>query len=110
MGASPVTDNVAGYTGVDASQQTETLGMDQVHATGIGELGGGQVGRLPSVSGMGSSGTGLIDQVNTNPYVSATGIGTLGSNELTQRQGPGASLYATGMGSLGSSGPRNGSE
>lgn len=110
VGASPATDNVAGYTGVDASQQSETLGMDQVHATGIGELGGGQVGRLPSVSGMGSSGTGLIDQVNTNPYVSATGIGTLGSNELTQRQGPGASLYATGMGSLGSSGPRNGSE
>lgn len=112
--------NTNGYHAVHEnvpSQQVGAYGTQAITANGIGELGGEQVGQIPSVYGSESLGKGSqpsrpivengnIHQVNTNPYVHVTGIGTLGgSNSDSQLQVPGlesgTNTQATGIGSLG---------
>lgn len=98
---SPLTGQRVSYNGVNRnipSLQTKLFGTDTAHATGIGKLGDATNGQIPSVFGIGSLGRefqsrvsekydgtsfGVIHQVNTNPRVSATGIGSLGPDTLS---------------------------
>ncbi|XP_061188007.1 uncharacterized protein LOC133196081 [Saccostrea echinata] len=99
----------------------EQIGATQaIHASGIGGLGDEHVGQMQKVFGIGSLGEGSqsrgpqkgpvdsassfsMNQVNTNPYVHVTGIGTLGSNSQLQLPGLESDeiAHATGIGSLG---------
>ncbi|XP_062618596.1 uncharacterized transmembrane protein DDB_G0289901-like [Saccostrea cucullata] len=112
-------ENSDGYHAVPI-EQIGTYGTQPIRASGIGGLGGEHVGQRQTDFGIGSLGKGSqsrgpqkgpvnsassfsMDQVNTNPYVHVTGIGTLGSSAQLQLPGleSGATAHATGIGSLG---------
>lgn len=98
---SPLPGHMGSYNGMNGdmpSLQTTLFGTDTAHATGIGKLGDETNGQIPGVFGIGSfrrefqssnsekhDGTsfGAVHQVNTNRRVSATGIGSLGSDTLS---------------------------
>lgn len=98
---SPFTEQRVSYNGVNGktpSLQTKLFGTDTAHATGIGKLGDETNRQIPGVFDIGFLGRefqssnsekhdgtsfGVVHQVNTNPRVSATGIGSLGSDTLS---------------------------
>jgi hypothetical protein len=89
------------------SQQVGVYGTQEITANGIGGLGGEQVSQIPTDQ------DGNIHQVNTNPYVHVTGIGTLGGSSSDSQPKvpglkPGPNAQATGIGSLGGDDGGNG--